>query len=218
MPLSAAKNKNRRTASYGLLLALALVVPTLVGFAVASAGETRPPSPGETAASQSSFADPDVNPTEQQAAAAIPVGDAPSTAEEALTRQEEDVAGLPRLRYITPATGEVRLDNGDAIPLGDDVFLTIEMTPFPPTAFDVEVELSLTRNGEPITDAAIDTMWDMIVMGHGPFETQIPHISNGTYSTSYDFFMFGPWQLDTELQIPGADPIEFAISIYVWPL
>ena len=218
MHLPVAEKDTLRTASYGLLLLLVLIVPTVLGFAVASADESRPPRTGEAMASQTPSVDSAAAPTEQQVVSQVPVGDAPATAEEALTPQEDGIAGIPRLRYITPTTGETRLDNGDVIPLGDEVQMTIQISPFPPDAFDVEVDFSLTRNGEPITDAAIDTVWDMILMGHGPFETRIPHVADGTYSTSYDFFMFGPWQLDTKLQIPGTDPIEFAISIYVWPV
>jgi len=218
MYLFGERGGTRRTVSYGLLGALALLVPTVLGFAVASASESRPPQPGEPAATQTSSVDRGVDTTQLPVATQAPIGDAPSTAEEALTRQDEAVAGIPRLRYTTPATGEVRLNSGDVIPMGNDVVLTIEMTPFPPTTFDIEFDLLLSQNGVPITDAVIDTRWDMIVMGHGPFETRIPHITDGRYSASYDFFMFGPWQLDTELQIPGIDPIEFSISIYVWPV
>lgn len=218
MRLLAAEKGRLRTGSYGLLLLFALTLPTLLGFVVASAGESRPPSPDETTAAQNPSNDSGVSTGEQQVVSQVPSGDAPSTAEEALTRRQDSVAGIPRIRYITPVTGGVRLNNGDVIPLGNDVLMTIQVSPFPPDTFDVGIELALTRNGDPITDAAIDTVWDMIVMGHGPFETRIPHVSGGTYSNSYDFFMFGPWQLDTELQIPGIDPIEFSISIYVWPV
>jgi len=207
-----------RTGSYGLAFAFALILPMILGYAVASGGTTRPPRAGELTTPQAASITTGADTDEQQVITGVPVGDAPSTAEEALTRRENAVAGIPRIRYITPETGEVRLNNGDVIPLGDDVQMTIQVSPFPPNTFKEEIEVTLTRNGEPITDAAIDTVWDMIVMGHGPFETRIPHVSDGTYATSYDFFMFGPWQLDTELQIPGIDPIEFSISIYVWPV
>jgi len=207
-----------RTGSYGLALAFALTLPMLLGFAVASGGESRPPSPDTTTTPRTNSVATSINTNSQEVISQVPVGDAPSTAEEALTRRDDAVAGIPRIRYITPATGEVRLNNGDVISLGYDVQMTIQLSPFPPDTFKEELEVTLTRNGEPITDAAIDTVWDMIVMGHGPFETRIPHISDGVYATSYDFFMFGPWQLDTEIQIPGTDPIEFSISIYVWPV
>jgi len=219
MRLPIANKGTVRAAGYGILLALALIVPTFLGFAIASGAESSPPRPGEPTATPSGLAlDSPPSTSQQQVVSEIPVGDAPSTAEEALTRQDNDVAGIPLLRYSTPATGEIRLENGDVIPLSDDVRLVINLSPYPPNTFDVAIDFSVTQNGEPITDAVIDTVWDMIVMGHGPFETQIPHVSDGTYSASYDFFMFGPWQLDVEIQIPGTDPIAFAISIYVWPI
>jgi len=218
MHLPAIREGALRTGNYGLLLAFALTLPIVVGFAVASGGESRPPGPDATTNPRTSSISADVTTKGQQVISQVPVGDAPSNAEEALTRREGPIAGIPRIRYITPVTGEVRLHNGDVIPLGHDVEMVIQVSPFPPNTFEVGIELTLTRHGKPISDAAIDTVWDMVVMGHGPFETQIPHVSDGTYVVSYDFFMFGPWQLDTELQIPGIDPIEFSISIYVWPV
>ena len=93
----------------------------------------------------------------------------------------------------------------------------MSISPFPPADFHVDVGIELTREGQPVTEAAIDTIWDMIFMNHGPFETQIPHVGQGAYRASYDFFMFGPWQLDTTVRLPGSEPIDFAISVYVWP-
>jgi hypothetical protein len=219
MRLSIAEGTTSRAAFFGTLFFALLVIPTTLGFAVASAGESRPPDPAQV-----QILDPPTagNATtsgtdQQQVVSQVPIGDAPSTAQEALTRQQEDVAGIPRLRYITPATGEVRINNGDVIPLGNDVFMTVNVSPFPTDRFQVDVELTITRDDAPITDAVIDTNWDMIVMGHGPFASNIPHTSGGTYAVSYDFFMFGPWQIDTDLKIPGIDPIDFSISIYVWP-
>ena len=218
MSLPIAEGTTSNTALFGALFVALIVIPTALGFAVASAGESRPPDPAQVQILEPSTADSTTeSTTQQQVVSQVPVGDAPSTAQEALTRQDENVAGIPRLRYITPATGEVRIDNGDAIPLGDDVLMTVNVSPFPTNTFKVDVELIITRDGVPVTDAVIDTVWDMIVMGHGPFLSTVPHASNGTYAVSYDFFMFGPWQIDTDLTIPGIDPIDFSISIYVWP-
>jgi hypothetical protein len=218
MRLPFAEGESRRTAFYAVLLIVLIIGPTILGFTVASAGVSQPPDPNTAAPTASaSSGTSEVSSDPQLVVTQVPVGDAPSTASEALTRQDDAVAGIPRLRYITPETGEVRLNNGDTIPLGDDIRMTLNVSPFPPDAFDVDVEIELTRDGQPITDASINTVWDMIVMGHGPFVSPIPHQNGGTYTVHYDMFMFGPWQLDTTLSIPGLDPIEFALSLYVWP-
>lgn len=205
-----------RSAFYGALLVGLLLVPTLIGFAVADAGTTRPPDPATTTRppTGSSGATAAAAP---QTAIQAPAGDAPSSAEDALSRQDGDVAGIPRLRYISPETGEVRIDNGDSVPLGGGLELAVSIAPFPPSDFHVDVGMELTRDGRPVTDASIDTIWDMIFMNHGPFETEILHFGDGAYRASYDFFMFGPWQLDTTVRVPESDPIDFAVSVYVWP-
>jgi hypothetical protein len=219
MRLSIAEGSTSRAAFFGALFIALLVIPTTLGFAVASAGDSRPPDPAQVQILEPpSAGDATTSATDQQEVVSqVPIGDAPSTAQEALTRQDENVAGIPRLRYITPATGEVRIDNGDIVPLGNDVLMTVNVSPFPTDQFQVDIELIITHNDLPVTDAVIDTTWDMIVMGHGPFLSHIPHTSDGTYVVSYDFFMFGPWQIDTDLKIPGIDPIDFSLSIYVWP-
>ncbi len=114
-------------------------------------------------------------------------------------------------------TGAIRVENGGTVALADGYAVGVTVTPFPPTSFDIDVMLELTRDGAPIVGATVDTVWDMTLMTHGPFTTALGTAGDGAYGTSYDFFMFGPWYVDTTVTAPGAEPVEFRLSIYVWP-
>ena len=126
--------------------------------------------------------------------------------------------GPARLKYAGPQGTEV-LENGGSLALDDDVFLQVFVTPYPPSTFDVDVELRLTdAGGRPIDDATITADWDMIFMWHGPFPARFDHVGDGRYSTSLDLFMFGPWEVVTNVAIPGYEPFDdVSLSIYVWP-
>ncbi len=104
MHLPAWERSTVRTGSYGLALAFALILPIILGYAVASGGTTRPPRAGEITTPQAASITTGADTDEQQAITGVPVGDAPSTAEEALTRREDAVAGIPRIRYINART------------------------------------------------------------------------------------------------------------------
>jgi len=109
--------------------------------------------------------------------------------------------------------------NGASIALADDLQVAVTVTPFPPTTFDATVDLLLTTaDGTPIVDAEVITVWDMAVMWHGPFETRFANLGDGHYLARFDFFMFGPWQLETQVRVPRHAPVDdISISIYTWP-
>ncbi len=130
-----------------------------------------------------------------------------------------DAGGGPaRLRYATPQ-GSVAISNGGSVPLTDDLQLEVAVRPYPPTSFDIEVDLRLTTtDGVPVDDADIRASWDMVFMYHGPFETRFDPIGDGYYTASFDFFMFGPWELVTQVNaLSHQPPGETAVSVYVWP-
>jgi hypothetical protein len=202
-----------RDVLYGVTLGLLLVVPTVLGFRIASAATTTPPEPDEVV----EFSGSEEAATAAAAAQVLedrPLGDAPSSTEDALTRGSSD-SGLPRLTFITE-DDSFAIDSGDTVSLGDGYSVRVSLDPFPPAQFDVAVEFAITRDGSPVTDATIDTVWDMTFMRHGPFDTRLAPADGGAYTADYEFFMFGPWQLDTVLTTPDARH-EFAVSVYVWP-
>jgi len=126
--------------------------------------------------------------------------------------------GPVRIKYQGP-DGFVSLRNGGIIPLTEDLLLAVSVSPYPPTSFDVAVDLSLTTvEGVPVDDATISADWDMVFMWHGPFETEFSSIGAGHYAAPFDFFMFGPWELVTSFTTPAYDqPDDLSLSIYVFP-
>lgn len=125
--------------------------------------------------------------------------------------------GPARIKYLADS-GVVELANGAVVRIdGMDVVLTV--SPYPPSDFDVDIELSLTdESGEVITDAVISADWDMAFMWHGPFHTDFIPSGNGVYRASFDLFMFGPWEFETRIATPGTDQHrDLTFSIYTWP-
>ena len=134
----------------------------------------------------------------------------------------QDAAALDlepvRIKFQGPE-GEVSLPNAGTIALSDDLNLSVSVNPFPPTTFNVDVDLLLTNaDGMPIDGGTITADWDMVFMWHGPFVTEFTPIGNGRYSAPFDLFMFGPWELRTQVTAPGYEqPGELSLSIYIWP-
>jgi len=191
-----------QAASRGLMLvaALFIIVPAAIGLFILRSGAT-PPPPG--AADDPSFV-PELG--EGDAA------DGPTSAD--LLRPGGAATG--RMRYQS-ATAEANLANGGIISLPGGMELAVTVSPFPPTEFTTDVELRLTdAAGSPVTNAVITTEWDM-VMVHGPFFTAFEHVGDGLYrAPSFDFFMFGPWQIDAAIVTPQ-DEVAVSLAIFVWP-
>lgn len=176
--------------SRAALVASALVAASLVGFVLLQTTETRA-SEQATSFTSADFL--------------TQTGDAVST-------------GPARIKYKAP-TGIEELDNGSTIALSDDIDVTITVSPYPPSDFDVSVELLLTdANGAPINGAALHSDWDMIFMFHGPFESDFTALGDGRYAADFDLFMFGPWEFATSVATPGSvEPETLTFSIYTWP-
>lgn len=123
-----------------------------------------------------------------------------------------------RIKYELDGDTE-SLRNGGVITLADDLQMEVSLSPYPPTFFDIDIDIRLTTtDGEIVDDATISTIWDMDVMPHGPFTTEFRDIGDGHYSASFDFSMFGAWGLDTHISHPTLDsPDDVSLVIYVWP-
>jgi len=191
------------SASRGLFLvaALLIIIPAAIGLYILRSGNT-PAPPGadnEPAFSPALFDNPDVD-------------EGPTSADMLLPGN----ATSGRIRYQLGDETE-NLANGGLVTLADNLVLQVVVSPFPPTEFDTDVELILTdAAGNPVTDATIEANWDM-VMVHGPFQSSFEHTGNGTYRTStFNFFMFGPWQLNTTVATPR-DAATINLAIFVWP-
>jgi hypothetical protein len=129
-----------------------------------------------------------------------------------------ELRGLDRLTYQI-GDESVVIPNRGTIPLSDELLLQVEVSPYPPTSFDLDVLFFLsTVAGEPITDAEIATIWDMTLMYHGPFETQFTNAGGGRYAAFFDLFMVGPWGLELDIAVPTYHDIEsVSLIVYVWP-
>lgn len=148
--------------------------------------------------------------------------EAPATASDSpsidFLQPGQDQGDGGRLKLAT-ANGTRSIPNGTVLSLDGDLQMTLTVSPFPPTSFDVNVDMYLTDgSGSPVTNAEINVVWDMIVMWHGPFETGFVNQQNGHYTGSFDMFMFGPWEFVTNVSVPGQTQLEpTTFSIYLWP-
>lgn len=158
------------------------------------------------------------------------VGSAVSPAEEAPGEGSEidssEAALIParpspdsRVSYLSDGH-EVPIANGGVVPLGPDHQIEVFVAPFPPTDFDVDVDLYLTTSsGVPVPDAEVRVSYDMVFMRHGPYEMVMEDIGGGHYVGSLDMVMFGSWELLTEFTVPDSDDVlELAVTMYVWPV
>lgn len=190
------------SASRGLILVagLLIIVPAAVGLYILRSGATPPPPGAEI---EQDFAVPGA-------------ADAGS----------DDITSADLLRPANAGTGRIRyqvdgesadLANGGAIALPGGSTLHVTVSPYPPTDFDTDVSLELTdADGAPVTDASISSEWDM-VMVHGPFYTTFEHRGEGRYGAdTFDFFMYGPWQLNTTVTTADGEAL-VKLAIFVWP-
>jgi hypothetical protein len=131
--------------------------------------------------------------------------------------QAASPTGIPRIR-IWQDGDPLSIQNGDSIAVGDDLVLAVTVNPYPPTQFDIEVDFALsTPDGTPIADADLTVVWDMLIMGHGPFQTEFENVGDGHYRAGLDLFMFGPWDLALEISPTFDVPDDLSVSLYVWP-
>lgn len=156
--------------------------------------------------------------TEDLAASGSSLGDLSSSGDFLERDAAAELRGLDRLIYQI-GDERVVIPNHGTIPLGDELLLEVEVSPYPPTSFDLDVRFFFsTVDGEPITDAEIGTIWDMTLMYHGPFETQFTNAGGGHYAAFFDLFMVGPWGLELDIAVPTYHDIKsVSLIIYVWP-
>ena len=145
--------------------------------------------------------------------------DSLSTSGSFLQRDPSDtLRGIDRLTWVVGDDRAV-IPNDSVAPLGDELVFEISVSPYPPTSFDLTVDLLLTTvAGEPVPDAEINTIWDMSLMYHGPFDTQFTGGGDGTYTAFFDLFMVGPWELNLTVDVPTLQTTKQAtLIVYVWP-
>jgi hypothetical protein len=151
-------------------------------------------------------------------AEAARAGEAFTTAEFLTQSEEASALNSARIKYQAP-DGLRSLANGESIAISEDLLLTVSVSPYPPSQFDVDLDLLLTdAAGQPVENASIRTDVDMALMGHGPFASDFVSAGNGHFGASFDLFMFGPWEFVMNVTAPGHNqPDNLTMSVYVWP-
>ncbi len=193
---------------------MTIAIPVLLGLRLAAA---------ESVTFSSGTQDPIVVTTAPGDTGALPdpvgegTGEEPVTIEDALTPRPDDLT-QSRITWLRGDGLGVPVSNGGTIDLGEGYAVTVTLNPYPPVNFDpATVDYVLTRDGEPVTGAAITVAYDMRFMYHGPFLVDPSIGVDGAFTSTHSFFMFGPWQIDVTATPPGSEPLTFSISIYVWP-
>ncbi len=143
-------------------------------------------------------------------------GDEPTSAADALTPTNGGDDSPRRIKYLV-GDGWVPIPNGGSVPIDGGMSVTVTLDPYPPVDFACRADLYLTRDGAPVTDAEITVVYDMFIMGHGPFDTTFENRGDGHYVADFDFFMFGPWELLPTVRVAGGSTAEFTLSLYIWP-
>lgn len=122
-----------------------------------------------------------------------------------------------RIKYLL-GSEPVYIDNGGAIPIGAGLAMEVFVSPYPPARFDVDLDLHLTRSGEPVEGATVQISYDMMFMGHGPYEATPVERAQGHYGLSLDLSMYGSWVFDITVEAPGGvGSVTVPVAIYVWP-
>jgi hypothetical protein len=205
----------RRTAALAATAVVAIIAPVGLGLRLAAADEITFRSGMQEPIVV--VTTPDGSVTELPEVVAGGTGQEPVTIEDALTPRSAEEAES-RITWLRPDGLGVPVVNGGSIDLGYGIVTTISVDPYPPVNFDpMTVNFALTKDGAPLAGATMTVSYDMRFMAHGPFFLDLGSGAAGTFTSTYSFFMFGPWQIDATVVAPGSAPIEFSISIYVWP-
>ena len=204
-------NKNRGKVIMLISAVAVLIIPTAIGFAIVRRPRQTQNEPEIT----NPLIAPIGNFSEE---AAADLFDQSSTSQSLNIADDTEELAYSRIKVLID-NSPVPVTNGGLIPNGEDMKVEIFISPYPPTGFNVDVDFYITTaDDEPIVDAEIFVEYDMMFMLHGPFFTSPKSLNNGHYISSYDFYMYGPWVLETFITAPSyVSSSEIPISIYVWP-
>ena len=140
---------------------------------------------------------------------AAPPTDGPHVPPESIDTEDKRLS-------VTVGGETVFIRNGGRVELGDDVAVEIYLDPYPPTTLHSVVDLYLTRDGEPVTDASIDVEFDMLAMVHGPFVATAKKIGAGHHLATLDYIMFGAWDQFVTIR-QGLERVRFPVVIVAYP-
>ncbi|MDP2660022.1 MAG: FixH family protein [Dehalococcoidia bacterium] len=110
----------------------------------------------------------------------------------------------------------VFVKNGGTVSLGNGLSLELFLSPYPPTKLRAVLDLYVTRDGKPVTDASGEITYDMKGMSHGPFVSVAANRGDGHYLFSLDYGMFSAWEHNLVLDL-GKDRYELGAGMMVFP-
>lgn len=197
-------------------IALRVVVATAVAAAIlAAACGSAPAAPSDA---------PETTSPSSETPSAQVVTDTPANSSQPTAGPGADQAYVPERsidteekRLNVTLNGEtVYIRNGSQVFLGDGLAVEIFVDPYPPSTLRTWVDLYLTRDGEPVTDASMGIEYDMLAMVHGPFSGVAEKLGGGHYLFTLDYIMFGPWDQAVTIRI-GLERIRFPIVLVAYP-
>ena len=156
--------------------------------------------------------------TEDLAASGSSLSDLSSSGDFLEQGDTQSRVDLDRLRFRIE-DDPVAIPNHGVVPLEDGYQVEVAISPYPPTRLDLNIDLFLTTDaGTPVAGAIAGAVWDMTIMAHGPFTTDLTGTGDGHYVAPFDLFMVGPWELNVTIEIPDTQTEQhITLYVYVWP-
>jgi hypothetical protein len=97
----------------------------------------------------------------------------------------------------------VPIANGASVPIVDDIVAEVFVSPYPPgIRADLDLYLLHGRDGEPITDAKVELISEMVFMDHGSYALSGKSVGEGHYVMPLNFLMYGEWVMEIYIRAP----------------
>lgn len=97
----------------------------------------------------------------------------------------------------------VPLRNGDLVKLKGGLDAGVFVDPFPPSAARSLLDLHLLKEGQPVPDAEVNMVNDMVSMAHGAFKADGKSAGDGHYHFSLKYPMVGVWRQRITIRAAG---------------
>lgn len=113
---------------------------------------------------------------------------------------------------------EVALRNGGRVDLADGLSVELFVDPYPPSRGELWLDLHLTRtaSGRPITSAQATMTYDMRIMRHGVNNAVVRNRGDGHYVATAHYPMFGEWGHRVRIRV-GRTVHELYLAVGVVP-
>lgn len=129
---------------------------------------------------------------------------------------ESSIDAVEKRLNLTINGETIYIKNGGQVVLGDGLVAEIFVDPYPPSTLRSWLDIYLTQDGEPVTDASIGIEYDMLAMLHGPFWGEAEKLGGGHYLFILDYIMFGAWDQAVTIRM-GLERIRFPVVLVAYP-